>query len=84
MLWISAQELAICLLVTLHRIIGQAVCLATRLVAALICGSDQLCAGLQAGIERAIYGMNELFSTNQDQGNGWGVLLVDAANAFNS
>ena len=46
--------------------------------------SDQLCAGLQAGIEGAIHGMNELFSTHQDQGTGWGVLLVDAANAFNS
>ena len=40
--------------------------------------------GLQAGIEGAIYGMNELFSTHQDQGTGLGVLLVDAANAFNS
>jgi len=28
--------------------------------------------------------MNELFSTHQDLGTGWGVLLVDAANAFNS
>jgi len=56
----------------------------TRLDAALGCGSDQLCAGLQAGIEGAIHGMNELFSTHQDQGTGWGVLLVDAANAFNS
>ena len=28
--------------------------------------------------------MNELFSAHQDQGTGWGVLVVDAANAFNS
>ena len=28
--------------------------------------------------------MNEMFSTHQDQDSGWGVLLVDAANAFNS
>ena len=68
---------------TLRRIIGKAVCLATRLDATLVCGSDQLCAGLQAGIEGAIHGMNELFSTHQDRGIGWGVLLVDAANAFN-
>ena len=67
---------------TLRRIIGKAVCLATRLDAALVCGSDQLCAGLQAGIEGVIHDMNELFSTHQDQGTGWGVLLVDAANAF--
>ena len=69
---------------TLRRIIGKAVCLATRLDAALVCGSDQLCAGLQAGIEGAIHGMNQLFSAHQDEGTGWGVLLVDAANAFNS
>ena len=69
---------------TLHRIIGKAVCLATHLDAALICGSDQLCDGLQAGIEGAIHGMNQLFSTHQDEGTGLGVLLVDAADAFNS
>ena len=28
--------------------------------------------------------MNDLFATHQGQVNGWGVLLVDAANAFNS
>jgi len=70
---------------TLHRMIGKAVCVATRLDAALICGYDQLCVGLQAvGIEGAIHCMNELFSAHQDQGTGWGMLLVDAANAFNS
>jgi len=50
----------------------------------LACGSDQLCAGLQAGIEGAIHGMNELFSAHQDQCTGWGMLILDAANAFNS
>ena len=55
---------------TLHRIIGKAVCLATRLDAALVCGSEQLCAGLQAGFEGGIHGMNQLFSTHQDQGTG--------------
>ena len=68
---------------TLLRIIGKAVCLATCLDAALVCGSVQLCAGHQAGMEGAIHGMNQFF-THHDQGTGWGVLLVDAANAFNS
>ncbi len=45
------------------------------------CGSDQLCASLEAGIEAAVHAMNDLFSENA--GSGWGVLLVDAANAFN-
>ena len=52
---------------TLHRIIGKAVCLATHLDADLVYGLDQICAGLQAGIEGAIHGMNQLFSTHQDQ-----------------
>ena len=37
-----------------------------------------------SGYWGAIHGMNELFSTYQDQDAGWSVLLVDAANAFNS
>ena len=36
---------------TLSRIIEKSVCLATHLDAALVCGSDQLCVGLQAAIE---------------------------------
>ena len=39
---------------------------------------------LQADVEGAIQAMNDLLNTPQDQENGWGVLLVDAANAFNS
>ena len=35
---------------TLHRVIGKAVWMATCLDAALVCGSDHLCAGLQVGI----------------------------------
>ena len=69
---------------TLRRIIGKAVCLATQIDAALVCSSDQLCAGLKAGIDGAIYAMNNLLYTHQDQSSGWGLLLVDAANAFNS
>ena len=69
---------------TLRRIIGKAVCLATHIDAALVCGSDQLCASVKVGIEGAIHAMNDLFSTHQDQSSGWGVLLIDAANAFNS
>jgi len=58
--------------------------MAIRLDATLACGSDQLCADLKAGIEGAIHAMNELFKIYQDQPTGWRVLLMDAANAFNS
>jgi len=67
---------------TLCRVIGKAVCSAICLDATLVCGSDQLCADLHAGIKGAIHTMNELFTTHQDNVNGWGVLLVDAANAL--
>jgi hypothetical protein len=43
--------------------------------AKLECGADQLCAGLEAGIEAAAHAMNDLFS--EHAGLGWGVLLVD-------
>ena len=49
----------------------------------MVCGSDQLCAGLSSGIERAIHAINSLFSTNNNLDSGWGALMVDASNAFN-
>ena len=47
-----------------------------------VCGSDQLCAGLSAGIEGAIYGMSQLWEESEALHN-CGFLLVDAGNAFN-
>ena len=59
--------------------------MATHLDTTIACGcSDQLFAGLRTGNEVAIHAMNELFEIHQNQPTGWGVLLVDAANAFNS
>ena len=68
---------------TLHQVIGKAVCMATRSDIEVVCGSDQLCAGLKAGIEGAVHVMSHLYDANIDSIDGWGVLLVDASNALN-
>ena len=50
---------------TLHRDIGKAIHMATRLDAALVCGSGQICVGLQAGVEGTINAMNDFFATHK-------------------
>ena len=68
---------------TLRCVVGKAVCYATRVDFELACGSDQLCGSVRSGIEGAIHAMTSLFSQHGAT-SGWGVLLVDASNAFNS
>ena len=60
----------------LRRILGKVMALATGMDVEKLCGTDQLCSGLKAGIEGAVYTMRELFEDNA--GSGWGLLLVDA------
>ena len=69
---------------TLRRIIGKVVCLTARVDAELACGTDQLCGGVKGGIEGAVHAMNDLFALHSNSATGWGVLLVDASNAFNT
>ena len=64
----------------LRRIIGRVMALTTGTDVEMLCGTDQLASGLKAGIEGAVHAMTELY--NQHSGNGWGLLLVDAKNAF--
>ena len=47
-----------------------------------ICKTDQLCSGLKSEIEGAVHTMQDLYE--EKAGTGWGVLLVDTRNAFNS
>ena len=66
---------------TLHRIISKAICLVTRCDVETLCGTDQLSAGTKLGVEGAIHAMDDLFVHKHE--DDWGLLLVDASNAFN-
>ena len=46
------------------------------------CGIDQLCVGLESGIEGGIHAMRLLWEQHSAE-EEWGFLLIDAANAFN-
>ena len=46
------------------------------------CGDEQLCAGLEAGIEGGIHAARQAWLNAEDD-DEWGFLLVDAENAFN-
>eukprot|EP00978_Attheya_sp_CCMP212_P021241 scaffold61838_cov69-Attheya_sp.AAC.4 len=46
------------------------------------CDIDQVCAGLEAGIEGSIHTIHELWEEHKGE-DEWGFLLVDARNAFN-
>jgi hypothetical protein len=46
------------------------------------CGSDQLCAGLRAGVDGAIHGLSALWKEMEAEVDT-GFLLIDANNAFN-
>ena len=47
-----------------------------------LCGVSQHCSGLKVGIDGAVHAIRDHFEDNR--GSGWGLLLVDAKNAFNS
>ena len=63
------------------HVIGKAVMLVAGMDLKAECGADQLCANLEAGIEGAVHTMCAEFDAAD---SGWGMLMVDAANAFNA
>lgn len=56
---------------TLRRAVGKVVCIVIKSDAEVVCGVNQLCAGLSAaGIEGAVHALNDLFDVNGRL--GWG------------
>ena len=66
---------------SLRRIVGKTMTLVTGRDVQDICGAEQLATGLKSGVEGDIHAMTDLY--DEFSGDGWGFLLVDAANAFN-
>ena len=66
----------------LRRVLGHVFALVTGLEAQSACGVDQLACGMQSEIERAFHAMSALCDDYSN--DGWGFLLLDVANAFNS
>ena len=67
---------------TLQRILGKAVALVTRYDIEDVCGISQLCVRVRSGLEGAVHAINDLFNAHNEE--EWGILMVDASNAFNS
>ena len=66
----------------MQKILSKVVTLVTCLDSEEVCDTNQLCSGLCLGLEGVIHVVRELF--NEHCNLGWGLLLNDATNAFNS
>lgn len=66
----------------LRRLMGKAMVATTGIDIEELCGVDQLCSGLRGGIEGAIHSVGSIYENESN--NGYGVLMIDAKNAFNS
>ena len=66
----------------LRCVLGSVMRLVNGWEAQSACGAEQLACGMQSGIEGAVHAMSALYSDHSD--DGWGFLLMDATNAFNS
>ena len=66
----------------LRRIMGKCVALETGMDVEGLCGTRQLCSGVKSGIEGAIHAVTDAYNEHIEE--DWGLLLVDASNAFDS
>eukprot|EP00978_Attheya_sp_CCMP212_P041079 scaffold231101_cov38-Attheya_sp.AAC.1 len=65
-----------------RRLITKVNLMVTVEAAKAVCGDNQLCVGLEAGVEGAIHAMRLIYEDHKME-EDWGFLLVDASNAFN-
>ena len=65
-------------------LVGRAVCMTTSADIVDLCGVNRLCGGIRSGIKGTVHAMNDLSTQHHNAVPEWGVLLVDASNAFNS
>eukprot|EP00957_Ditylum_brightwellii_P070387 5347465-Ditylum_brightwellii.AAC.1 len=66
----------------LLRLVGKCILAESGEEVKVACGANQLCSGLRAGIEGGIHAMGSLWEDFGEE-EGWGILRVDARNAFN-
>ena len=67
----------------LRRLLCKTLLIVVGKEATRACGTDQLCSGLEAGIEGGIHHMRSMWDEHEGDEEEWGVLLIDAKNAFN-
>ncbi len=67
---------------TWRRCIAKCVLLVSGNEAKESCGIDQLCAGLESGVEGGIHALQHVWDQHHME-EFWGFLLIDARNAFN-
>ena len=65
-----------------RRLFAKIVIKVTVPEATIACRYDQLCAGLKAGIDGAVHGVQAIWDENSTT-EDWGFLLVDKKNSFN-
>ena len=66
----------------LRRIICKSVAEFTKIDLEETCPTDHSACGLKAGVEGAIHALSDVFDDSKE--DGYGMLLMDASNAFNS
>ena len=67
----------------LRRLFAKVLLIVVGKEATRACGTDQLCCGLEAGIEGGIHHMRSMWDEHDNDEEDWRVLLIDAKNAFN-